>query len=309
MQRATSRVLQAAYESGHGSNRSGSNRAIRAEPSEPCPSQLPFAYVQVPTYVIHWNEPGWCARTVDSLRRAGGDVNVIDNNSAKVPTVPVPVIELPENVGYTGAANVALDRFAGEFVVICAHDAEVAEDTLALMLAAMEDPSVGAVGPNIMRPDGTYDNAIAAIEDREWLDGTCVMLRRACVEDVGRFDDDYGSYWEDVDYGYRIRQAGWRAVRVRNARARGHGTGGGVRSVALRKANAVVFAAKHGGPGAVRRAYIGLAKQAVHAVVRLRKDDTVATARAARIATAKLRLLRRTAGAPNREKESGLSAL
>jgi GT2 family glycosyltransferase len=241
-------------------------------------------------YVIHWNAADWCAEAVTSLGRSSAEImlTVIDNASDSLPEVAARLMVLPENIGYTGAANVALDDSDSEFIVLCSHDAHVEPDTLELMLDAMHDPSVGLVGPNLMRPDLAYDSG-DQIEDREWLDGTCVMLRRTCIEQIGPFDTDYGSYWEDVDYGYRARQKGWRVVRVLSARAYGRGTGGGRRSQTLRRANAVLFAAKHGGSRAVFGSFRGLARQTVWAVLHGRWSQTAECLAAFPLAVRKLR--------------------
>ena len=38
------------------------------------------------------------------------------------------------------------------------------------------------------------------------------MLRREAIEQVGRFDEGYGKYFEDVDMGWRMARAGWQVM-------------------------------------------------------------------------------------------------
>jgi N-acetylglucosaminyl-diphospho-decaprenol L-rhamnosyltransferase len=46
----------------------------------------------------------------------------------------------------------------------------------------------------------------------DWLSGCFLMLRREAIAQVGRFDEDYGKYFEDVDIGLRMAQAGWQVM-------------------------------------------------------------------------------------------------
>lgn len=46
----------------------------------------------------------------------------------------------------------------------------------------------------------------------DWLSGCFMMLRREAYEEVGRFDEGFVKYFEDVDMCLRMGQAGWRVM-------------------------------------------------------------------------------------------------
>ena len=46
----------------------------------------------------------------------------------------------------------------------------------------------------------------------EWLSGCFLMVRREAIEEVGRFDQRYRKYCEDVDICLRMARAGWRVM-------------------------------------------------------------------------------------------------
>ena len=48
--------------------------------------------------------------------------------------------------------------------------------------------------------------------------GTLLLARRACLEEVGLFDERYFSYCEEADLGLRVRDRGWEIGLVRGAR-------------------------------------------------------------------------------------------
>src|SRR5437879_984934 len=43
----------------------------------------------------------------------------------------------------------------------------------------------------------------------DWVTGAVLVARRAAMEAVGLLDEGYFLYWEDMDWCYRMRRAGW----------------------------------------------------------------------------------------------------
>jgi N-acetylglucosaminyl-diphospho-decaprenol L-rhamnosyltransferase len=52
-------------------------------------------------------------------------------------------------------------------------------------------------------PEGT------GVVEAEWISGSCVLARRAALEELGGFDEAYFMYNEDMDLCWRAHQAGW----------------------------------------------------------------------------------------------------
>src|SRR5205807_910387 len=66
-------------------------------------------------------------------------------------------------------------------------------------------------GADIATPGGIL---VAAERDTGWEDaghphGTLMVAARACLTDVGLFDERYFAYCEEADLGERARRAGW----------------------------------------------------------------------------------------------------
>jgi len=53
----------------------------------------------------------------------------------------------------------------------------------------------------------------------DWVTGAVLVARRAALETVGLLDERYFMYWEDMDWCYRMRRAGWGVFLVPEARA------------------------------------------------------------------------------------------
>ncbi|UEJ81129.1 glycosyltransferase [Brachybacterium halotolerans subsp. kimchii] len=134
-------------------------------------------------------------------------------------------IVLPENRGRVAALNTGFEAARGEVLVRCDDDLLPGPRFVARHLAAHADGvERGVVGlyRNRFEPtpyasvygEGADErfraDAYAAPADLRWRywAGNC-SLPRSLWERVGSYDPAYRLYgWEDVDYGYRIAQAG-----------------------------------------------------------------------------------------------------
>ena len=150
----------------------------------------------------------------------------------------VRVVRNDRNLGFAGGNNVALRQSRTPYVVLLNNDAVVQPgwlDGLVAVLAADGHDRVAAVTGKVLLGDGVTINSAGSVVDRRgygadrgWLEpdhgqydtpaevftasGTALALRRAALDDVGAFDDDFFLYYEDVDLCWRLRSRGW-AVR------------------------------------------------------------------------------------------------
>jgi GT2 family glycosyltransferase len=52
----------------------------------------------------------------------------------------------------------------------------------------------------------------------EAISGACMLLRRAAMQDVGRWDEGYFLHCEDLDFSMTLRRKGWKIMFVPEAR-------------------------------------------------------------------------------------------
>jgi hypothetical protein len=164
----------------------------------------------------------------------------------------VKLIRSPRNLGFAGGNNLALRQVQGRHVLLLNTDTVVRRDTLRCLVGFLDaHPEAGAAGCKILNPDGTlqlacrrgFPTPMAAFckvsglsrlfpksrrlagynltyldpeqtSEVDALSGSCMMVRKAAIDQVGLLDEDYFMYGEDLDWCYRLRQAGWRIYYV-----------------------------------------------------------------------------------------------
>lgn len=232
---------------------------------------------KLPVYLIHWNAPEWLGRSIASLHASDipVSVTVIDNSGTLARTsLPddVTLVCPGANLGYAGGANVGLRSWmngSSPWCVVGAHDLIVEPSDLRLLIEAGErSPVFGILGPGTEEYYagerlGTEDG----IEERTAMSGTCLLLRRACIEEIGVFDERFGSYCEDDDLCFRARRLGWKVGRVPETAARGIGTAVGKGRMPMQMGNWVLVVLNDRGRWAALKVVVGQVVVAVRTTI------------------------------------------
>jgi len=205
----------------------------------------------VTVVIVNWNSGELLEKCLTCLSEQSYSptrILVIDNNStdgsAKLALSfsGVEVRSLGRNFGFAAANNKAFDECHTEFVALLNPDAFLDSDWLEkLVKAAVSEPDVAAFGSRQMiygssdLLDGVGD--AYHISGLMWRDrhgsqqqptdliqreiftpcAAAVLYRRQAIVDVGGFDEDFFCYVEDVDLGFRLRLAGYKAMYVPDA--------------------------------------------------------------------------------------------
>lgn len=189
--------------------------------------------------IVHRDQPERLLDTIDAFRAQDIPVaiTVVDNGSRRVPDVDaddVTVRAVGVNLGFGPAANVGYRAFlddldAGDWVVLAPHDALPEPTCLSHMLSVLwAHPRAGLacadVGDGATPIIDPYFGGILApaTVNEGWEPaghphGTLMLARRACLEEVGLFDERYFAYCEEADLALRAAAAGWESGLVRGA--------------------------------------------------------------------------------------------
>jgi GT2 family glycosyltransferase len=155
------------------------------------------------------------------------------------------IIRNADNRGFARGNNQAMEVAAGEWIVLLNNDAVLAPDAVAeAMRSAADRPDVGMIAfrvlvydkPHVFDSTGLLLYPDGVCRPRGWeekdlgqydrLDevlapsGSACAWKRSMLDAVGRFDESYFAYLEDLDLGMRGQLAGWKCLYVPTAVAR-----------------------------------------------------------------------------------------
>ena len=164
----------------------------------------------------------------------------------------VRVIQNTKNEGFTKPLNQALSAASGKYLVSLNPDTLLTQDLFNPLQGFMvEHPEAGIITPKVLNQDGTLQlqcrrgeahplevfgyflhldrlfprNKILGGYLMRWLpedeiaevpavSGSCMLIRRNVIEQVGLFDERFFAFQEDADLCFQARKAGWKVFYV-----------------------------------------------------------------------------------------------
>ena len=198
----------------------------------------------VSVIVVNWNGAAYLAECLESVRAQtwrDKELLVVDNGSTDGSrewlreNAPGRFVlnELETNTGFAAGANTGIAAARGEFIALLNNDAVADREWLACLLDKTSRPEVGMVASKILfygnrslvdktghlfYPDGLNRGRGAGEQDVGQFDrlseiffpdGCAALYRRAMLNDVGLFDEQFFAYGDDADLGLRARWRGW----------------------------------------------------------------------------------------------------
>lgn len=159
----------------------------------------------------------------------------------------VRLIANEQNLGFAKASNQAVSQSKSDYVLLLNPDTLILRNAIDKMIALMgENPRVGIAGCRVLNADGTLQLAcrrslptpqvaffhftglsrllpksrIAAGYNLTYLDtnkahevdavsGAFLMIRREVVDSIGKLDESFFMYGEELDWCLRAKKAGW----------------------------------------------------------------------------------------------------
>ncbi|MDO9512334.1 MAG: glycosyltransferase family 2 protein [Bacteroidales bacterium] len=211
-------------------------------------------YPLVSIITVNYDHPEVTCQMLDSMRKItypNIEIIVVDNASPNDDPSIIPknypevqFFQLDKNLGFAGGNNFGIHKAKGDYFLLLNNDTEVMPDFLEpLVTKFQEDPTVGAVSPKIRfhhTPDmiqfagitpihlltmrskglGYGQTDIGQFENdtiTAYAHGAAMMVSRKAAENVGLMSEVYFLYYEELDWGYRITNAGYKIYYVHNS--------------------------------------------------------------------------------------------
>ncbi|HFD39447.1 MAG TPA: glycosyltransferase family 2 protein [Anaerolineae bacterium] len=205
------------------------------------PTNPPTASVIIP----NWNGAHHLPVCLDALRAQTYphlEVIVVDNGSSdgsqrliEEQYPEVRLLALERNLGLTGGNNAGFRAAQGEILISLNNDTEADPRFVeALVEALRSQPQAGMAAAKMLLFDrrdhihsagdgygldgipfnrGVWQRDEGQFDEAGWIFGGCggaVAYRRAMLDEIGLFDEDFFMYCEDVDLNWRAQLTGWR---------------------------------------------------------------------------------------------------
>lgn len=184
----------------------------------------------------------------------------IDNFRESYPQVRL--IANQTNTGYAKGNNQGIAQAKGDYILLLNPDTEITDDALGVLVRFMQNHAeVGAAGAKLIRPNGSVDHSVRSfpypgpiaweflglsrlfprskvfgayrmndftydkVKEVDQPMGSCLIISKTAIEEVGFLDEQFPIFFNEVDWLYRAKQAGYKIYFVPDAVVIHHGAG------------------------------------------------------------------------------------
>lgn len=197
--------------------------------------------------VLNWNKRKYLKRCLDSVLNTDYpriEIMISDNGSTdgSVELInkeyhSVILIENTTNLGFCEGNNVAIKRAKGDIVVLLNNDTWVDKNWIKEIVKAASDPKVGVIGcklffadTNVIQSLGYHlhllghhiNRGLLKVDDEkfetekvtavDYVTGSALAIKRSVISKIGLLDPTFYAYFEDADWCYRAKDAGYKVV-------------------------------------------------------------------------------------------------
>ncbi len=202
---------------------------------------------KVSIILLNWNgkkDTLECLASLQKLTYPNYEILIVDNGSSddsiasfqkEFPSLPI--IQTFSNLGYAGGNNVGVDHAlerGADYILLLNNDTIVSSDLLDRFLdAAKKQPKGGLFGGKILsykepklidHLGGNWNPRIGEfvsigkgkditfftdMQKVDYVSGCALFIKREVIEKVGKLDPRFFLLWEETDFCYRARTAGF----------------------------------------------------------------------------------------------------
>lgn len=187
-----------------------------------------------------------CLRSIKTINYPRWELIIVDNGSidgsdqfAKkiIPQTHLKLIKNNQNLGFALANNQGYEKAEGKYLLLLNNDTVIDPNFLTLLIQEIEsDKSIGIIQPKIYVLDqkdhldniGSYLTITGFLQHIGYLardsedfnkeryifssKGACMLIRKKIVDQIGLFDSDFGTYFEETDFCWRVWLIGYRVL-------------------------------------------------------------------------------------------------
>lgn len=207
---------------------------------------------KVGVVILNYNaaeETTECVKSVKASTYTNVVVIVVSNSQDDLSEVTdkykdIIFIQNNENLGYSGGNNIGIKNALKEgvdYVFILNADTVIDKNAISVLVQVADKGEGDILGPKILFKKtgkiwfagGIFDKAnvigshrgvdevdsgqYEGVEETEYVSGGAIFIKREVLESIGFFDEKYFLYYEDSDFCFRAKKAGFKIVYVPQA--------------------------------------------------------------------------------------------
>ena len=199
---------------------------------------------KVAVIVVNWKKYDITSSCIESILNSTNSnfkIILVDNESdnKKVKNFKyrneIKIIQNKKNEGFSKANNIGIDyalKNNYDYTILINNDTIVEKNLIEVLLKTAQAKNLSVVQPLILKYSGKeiwnaggrinyfFGNFItrkklgnslnSSLELTEWFTGCCCLFKTKIFKDIGKLDESFFAYYEDVDFSLRLKKYGYK---------------------------------------------------------------------------------------------------
>jgi hypothetical protein len=199
---------------------------------------------KVAVIIVNWKKydiTSICIESILNSTNSNFKIILVDNESdnKKVKNFKyrdeIKIIQNKKNEGFSKANNIGIDyalKNNYDYTLLINNDTIVEKNLIEVLLKTAQAKNFSAVQPLILKYSGKeiwnaggrinyfFGNFItrkkvgnslnSSHELTEWLTGCCCLFKTKIFKEIGKLDESFFAYYEDVDFSLRLKKHGYK---------------------------------------------------------------------------------------------------
>ena len=199
---------------------------------------------KVAVIIVNWKKydiTSICIESILDSTNSNFKIILVDNESdnKKVKNFKyrneIKIIQNKKNEGFSKANNIGIDyalKNNYDYTILINNDTIVEKNLIEVLLKTAQAKNLSVVQPLILKYNGKeicnaggrinyfFGNFItrkkvgnslnSSHELTEWLTGCCCLFKTKIFKEIGKLDESFFAYYEDVDFSLRLKKHGYK---------------------------------------------------------------------------------------------------
>ena len=199
---------------------------------------------KVAVIIVNWKKydiTSICIESILNSTNSNFKIILVDNESdnKKVKNFKyrdeIKIIQNKKNEGFSKANNIGIDyalKNNYDYTILINNDTIVEKNLIEVLLKTAQAKNFSVVQPLILKYNGKeiwnaggrinyfFGNFItrkkvgnylnSSHELTEWLSGCCCLFKTKIFKEIGKLDESFFAYYEDVDFSLRLKKHGYK---------------------------------------------------------------------------------------------------